>query len=93
MKGMRAQRGKSLLIAGGFVALVVIAAIAALLLFDINTFKSNIDSAAFDATGLNVRINGKIGLSLPLAYRLRIFMSPTRMAKSFPLKTSNWGWN
>ena len=60
---MRAQRGKSLLIAGGVIALIVIAAIAALLLFDINKFKSNIESAAFDATGLDVRINGKIGLS------------------------------
>ena len=39
------------------------AAIAALLLFDINTFKSNIESAAFDATGLEVRIKGKMGLS------------------------------
>ncbi len=60
---MRAQRGKSLLIAGGVVALVVIATIAALFLIDINKFKSNIESVAFDATGLDVRINGKIGLS------------------------------
>ena len=52
--------GKSLLIAGGVVALIVIAAIAALLLFDINKFKSNIESAAFDATGLEVRIDGKM---------------------------------
>jgi len=52
--------GKSLLIAGGVVALIVIAAIAALLLFDINKFKSNIESAAFNETGLEVRINGKM---------------------------------
>ena len=63
MKGMRAQRRKSLLIAGGIVALIIIAAITTFLLFDINKFKSNIESAAFDATGLDVRINGKIGLS------------------------------
>jgi len=60
---MSAQRGKSLLIAGGVVALIVIAAVAAILLVDINTFKSNIESAAFDATGLDVRIKGKMGLS------------------------------
>ena len=60
---MRAQRGKSLLVAGGVFALIVITAIAAFLLFDINKFKSNIESAAFDATGLEVRIKGKMGLS------------------------------
>jgi AsmA protein len=63
MKGMRAQRRKSLLVAGGVFALIVITAIAAFLLFDINKFKSNIESAAFDATGLEVRIKGKMGLS------------------------------
>jgi hypothetical protein len=63
MKGMRVQKGKSLLISGGVVALIIIAAIAAVLLFDINTFKSDIESAAFDATGLKIRINGKMGLS------------------------------
>lgn len=60
---MRTQRGKWLMIAGGAVALIIIAAAAAHLLFDINTFKSNIESAAGDATGLRVRIHGKIGLS------------------------------
>ena len=60
---MSSQRGKFLLIVGGVVALIVTAASTALLLFDINKFKSNIESAAFDATGLEVRINGKMGLS------------------------------
>ena len=60
---MRVHRGKRLLIAGGVVALIAIAVIAALLLFDINKFKSTIESSAFDATGLEVRINGKMGLS------------------------------
>ncbi|NTW99964.1 MAG: AsmA family protein, partial [Geobacteraceae bacterium] len=59
---MSAQWGKKLLIAGGVASLVVIAAFAALLVFDINTFKSNIESAAYDATGLEVRIKGKMGL-------------------------------
>jgi len=60
---MRSQWEKNLLIAGGLVALIALAAIAAFLLFDINKFKSNIESAAFDATGLDVRIKGKMGLS------------------------------
>jgi len=61
---MSTQKGKSLLIAGGVVALIVIAATAALLLFDINTFKSNIEAAVFDATGLEVKVKGKMGHSL-----------------------------
>lgn len=60
---MSTQKGKSLLITGGVVALIVIAAVATLLLVDINKFKSNIESAAFEATGLDVRIKGKMGLS------------------------------
>ena len=60
---MKAHRGKSLLIAGGVVALIFIAASAALVLFDINKFKSKIESAAFAATGLEVRIKGDMGLS------------------------------
>ena len=59
MEMMRAQKGKSLLIAGGVVAMIIIAAIAALLLFGINTFKSTIESTVFDATGLKVSIKGK----------------------------------
>jgi hypothetical protein len=63
MNGMRVHRGKRVLIAGGVAVLIAIAITAALLLFDINKFKSTIESAAFDATGLELRINGKIGLS------------------------------
>jgi len=60
---MRAQKGKSLLIAGGVVALIITAAIAAFFIFDINKFKPSIEAAALDATGLEVRIKGKMGLS------------------------------
>ena len=60
---MRAPKGKNLLIAGGVVALMVIAVIAALIIFDINKFKANIEAAASVATGLEVRIKGKMGLS------------------------------
>jgi len=60
---MSAQKGKGLLIAGGIVALIVIAVGVALLTFDVNTYKSNIESATSDATGLEVRIHGKMELS------------------------------
>jgi uncharacterized protein involved in outer membrane biogenesis len=60
---MRAAKKKILVIAGGVVALIVVAAIAALLVFDINAYKSEFEAAASDATGLDVRINGKMGLS------------------------------
>ena len=60
---MRAERKKSLMIAGGVVVLIVIAAIVAVLLFDINSYKSKIETAASEATGLDVRIKGKMGLS------------------------------
>ncbi len=60
---MRPERRRGLVIAGGVVALVVIAGIAAALLFNINSYKARIETAASDATGLDVRINGKMGLS------------------------------
>jgi AsmA protein len=60
---MRAERKKGLMIAGGIVLLIVIAAIAAVLLFDINSYKSKIETAASEATGLDIRINGRMGLS------------------------------
>lgn len=63
MNDMRAPKGKSLLIAGGAVALMATVAIAALIIFDINKFKANIEAAAFVATGLEVGIRGKMGLS------------------------------
>ena len=51
------------MIAGGVVALIVVAAIIALLLFDINSYKSKIETAASEATGWDVGISGKMGLS------------------------------
>jgi uncharacterized protein involved in outer membrane biogenesis len=60
---MRAERRKSLMIAGGVVVLIVIATIAALFLFNINVYKSKIETAASEATGLDVKITGKMGLS------------------------------
>jgi len=60
---MRAERKKGLMIAGGIVLLIVIAAIAAVLLFDINSYKSKIETVSSEATGLDVRIKGRMGLS------------------------------
>jgi hypothetical protein len=59
---MKAEKKKALAIAGSG-ALIVIAAIVVVLLFDINAHKPGIETAASRAIGLDVRINGKIGLS------------------------------
>ena len=63
VKAMRAERKKTLMIAGGVVLLILIAAIVAVLLFDINSYKSKIETAVSGATGLDVTINGGMGLS------------------------------
>jgi uncharacterized protein involved in outer membrane biogenesis len=60
---MSAERKKTLLIAGGLVVLFSIVAIVAVLLFDINSYKSKIETAVSGATGLNVTINGGMRLS------------------------------
>ncbi len=51
------------MIAGSVVVLIVIAAIVAALRFDINSYKSKIETAVSEATGLDFRITGKMGLS------------------------------
>lgn len=61
---MRARRKKGFLITGGFVLLITIAAVVIVLLFDINSYKSKIETAVSEATGMDVRIAGKMGLSL-----------------------------
>ncbi len=60
---MAAKRKKIPMIAGVVIALIVITAIAGVLLSDINSYKSRIEIAASEATGLDVRINGEMGLS------------------------------
>jgi hypothetical protein len=60
---MRAPRKTILVIAGGIVALIVVAVVFALLSFNINAYKSKIETAVSDTTGLDVRITGKMGLS------------------------------
>jgi uncharacterized protein involved in outer membrane biogenesis len=60
---MGAERKKTLIIVAGLVTLIVIFFFIALLLFDINSFKSKIETTASGITGLDVRINGKMHLS------------------------------
>ena len=60
---MRAGRKKGLMIAAGIVLLIVIAAIVAGLLFDVNSYKSKIETAASEATGLDVMVKGRMGLA------------------------------
>ena len=60
---MKAERKKSLIIAGSAVVLIVIAAIVAFFMFNINSYKLKIESAASGATGLDVKIKGRMGLS------------------------------
>jgi uncharacterized protein involved in outer membrane biogenesis len=63
LNAMEAKRKKVLMIAGAVVALIVMAAIVSVLLFDINSYKTHFETAASEATGLDVMINGKMGLS------------------------------
>jgi AsmA protein len=60
---MKPQRRRGLMIAGGVVALIIIVGIVVALLFNINSYKSKFETAASGVTGLDVRINGKMGLS------------------------------
>ena len=59
---MGAKRKKVLIITC-VVALAVITAIVVVLLFGINSYKPRIETAASEATGLDVRIDGKLGFS------------------------------
>ncbi|MCL5024225.1 MAG: AsmA family protein [Nitrospirae bacterium] len=54
---------KVLLIFGAAAAALVLAAVIFALTFDINSYRSRIEAAASGATGLEVRIDGKMGLS------------------------------
>jgi hypothetical protein len=60
---MKAEVKKGFMIAGVVVGLIAIAAIAVVLLFDINSYRPRIETAASESTDLDVRINGKMRLS------------------------------
>ncbi|MBF0505242.1 MAG: AsmA family protein [Nitrospirae bacterium] len=57
------MRRKVLLVLGGGAAALILAVIIFALAFDINSYSHRIESATSGATGLEVRINGKMGLS------------------------------
>ena len=57
---MKTERNKSLMITSAIVLLIAIIAIVAVLLFNINAYKSEIETAVSGATGLDVRITGKM---------------------------------
>jgi uncharacterized protein YhdP len=61
---MKVGRRRGLMIAGGIVLVIIIAGWVAALLFDVNSYKLRIETGLSEATGLDIRINGKMGLSL-----------------------------
>lgn len=60
---MNAKKKKVLFILGGSAVALVLAVVVFALTFNINFYKPRIEAAASGATGLDVRINGKMGLS------------------------------
>ena len=60
---MKPPRKKIMIIAGCIATLIVLAAIVGSLLFDINSYKPRIETAASGAIGLDVTIKGKLRLS------------------------------
>ncbi len=60
---MNAKKRTVFLVLGCSAAALVLAAVVFVLTFDINSYRPRIEAAASEATGLAVRINGKMGLS------------------------------
>jgi uncharacterized protein involved in outer membrane biogenesis len=60
---MNAMKKKVLFILGGVAAALVLAVVVFTLTFNINYYRPRIEAAASGATGLEVRINGRMGLS------------------------------
>jgi len=60
---MRAERKNSLMIGGGVATLIVIAVIVAALRFDVNSYKSKIETASSELIGMDFKINGGMRLS------------------------------
>jgi uncharacterized protein involved in outer membrane biogenesis len=60
---MNAKKRKVLFVLGGGGAAIILAVVVIALTFDINSYRPRIEAAASGASGLDVRINGKMGLS------------------------------
>jgi uncharacterized protein involved in outer membrane biogenesis len=61
---MSATMRKVLFVSGGIVALFILTIIALVLFVDLSAYKPRIEAAASDIMGMEVRINGKIGIGL-----------------------------
>ncbi|MGD0281212.1 MAG: AsmA family protein [Dissulfurispiraceae bacterium] len=61
---MNAKKKKVFFVLGGGAAALVLGVVVFALTFDVNSYRSRIEAVASGATGLDVRINGKMGLSL-----------------------------
>jgi len=61
---MANRRTIVLFAAGGFVALLVLAAVALVLFVDVNAHKPRLEAAASDALGMEVGIGGRLGIGL-----------------------------
>ncbi len=61
---MKTRIKKGLLIFGGSIAAIVLAVVIFAQTFDISPYKPRIEAAVSDATGMDVRINGKIRLMI-----------------------------
>lgn len=60
---MNAKKKTVLFVLGGGAVITVLAVVVFALIFDINSYRPRIETAASGATGLDVRINGKMELS------------------------------
>ena len=61
---MKSSTRKILTITGSVIALVAVAIVFIVSRLDMNSCKPRIESALLEASGLNVKLNGKIGISL-----------------------------
>ena len=61
---MANKRKIALFAAGGFFALLLLAAVALVLFVDVNTLKPRLETAFSDALGMEVRIGGRLGIGL-----------------------------
>ncbi len=61
---MTSRKKRVLLVTGIILAVLAIVAIAFIFLIDINSYRPGIESAASAALGMDVRINGKMGITL-----------------------------
>jgi uncharacterized protein involved in outer membrane biogenesis len=60
--GMSATKRNVLFVSGGIITLFVLAIITLVLFVDLSAYKPRIEAAASDVMGMEVRINGKIGI-------------------------------